>query len=227
MKDSGTDVNGSFERLSVYLELLEEHYGKPVTKDPLDPLDELILTILSQNTNDLNRDRAYSELRRRYPTNEELADADVSDIEDAIRVGGLARSKSANIHGILNDLRDNKGSISLDYIRDMDDDEVMRELTGMRGVGTKTAACVLIFSLHRPVFPVDTHIHRIAKRWDLVPWKTDRNTAQEILNVIFPDDWKYHGHLLIIEHGRRTCKARSPHCGICPLGSDCPRIGVQ
>ena len=205
---------------------LRDLHGEVGTKDPIDPLDELILTILSQNTNDNNRDRAYRSLRERFPENSDLLDADIDDIEDAIRVGGLAASKSGNIKRILEDLIRERGTISLEYLRDMDDRSAMEELISMKGVGSKTAACVLVFSLGRDVFPVDTHINRIVKRWGVVPPNTNREKTQEIMNTVVPDGWKYQGHLLIIRHGRTVCKARSPRCGECPLNGICPRIGV-
>ena len=212
--------------LAGYLKVLLDTYGSPPRKKPLPALDELVLTILSQNTNDTNRDRAYSSLRKRFPTWKDAAEAEPSEIEDAIRVGGLALSKSRNIHRILSDLIDSRGSADLDYLSEMDDGEAMAELVSMRGVGTKTAACVLVFSLGRDRFPVDTHIHRIVIRWGVVPQGTARDRTQEIMEELVSDEEKYQGHLLIIEHGRRICRARSPHCEGCPL-TDCPRIGVE
>jgi endonuclease-3 len=206
---------------------LRDEYGEPERMKPRDPLDELIFTILSQNTSDLNRDRAYRSLRERFPTNLDLAQADPSDIEKAIRNGGLARSKSVNIHGILKDLSENKQGIDLDYLKDMRTEDAMKELTSMKGVGSKTAACVMIFSLDRPVFPVDTHIHRIVKRWGLADPKETREHVQERMNELVPDEWKYQGHLLIIKHGKEICKARKPLCGTCVVSDLCPRIGVN
>ena len=208
------------------IERLEVSYGRPNRQNREDPLDELILTILSQNTTDVNSLRAYRSLKERFPGWEEAWEAGPEAIEELIRVGGLARTKSQNIHRILGELLRSERGLDLGYLSDLDDDAAMEELTSMKGVGSKTAACVLIFSLDKMVFPVDTHIHRIAKRWGSVPQKASREGTQVILNRLLPREMRYHGHLLIIEHGRRTCKARKPMCGSCPLNDDCPRLGL-
>ncbi len=209
-----------------FIKRLESSYGRPNRQNREDPLDELILTILSQNTSDTNSLRAYHSLKDRFPRWEDTWEAGPEAIEEAIHTGGLARTKSRNIHRILDELIRSKRGLDLGYLSDMNDQEAMRELTSMKGVGSKTAACVLIFSLDKMVFPVDTHIHRIAKRWGLVPQKTSREGTQVILNKLLPKEMRYHGHLLIIEHGRRTCKARKPMCGSCPLKDDCPMWGL-
>ena len=217
---------GEKKRLIDFINRLETSYGRPSRQNREDPLDELILTILSQNTTDVNSLRAYQALKDRFPRWEDTWEAGPEAIEEAIRTGGLARTKSRNIHRILGELMRSKRGLDLGYLSDLDDDEAMEELTSMKGVGSKTAACVLIFSLDKMVFPVDTHIHRIAKRWGSVPQKTSREGTQVILNRLLPREMRYHGHLLIIEHGRRTCKARKPMCGSCPLEDDCPRLGL-
>ncbi|MCK5774248.1 MAG: endonuclease III [Thermoplasmata archaeon] len=209
-----------------FIERLEASYGRPNRQNREDPLDELILTILSQNTTDVNSLRAYHSLKERFPVWEDACEAGPEAIEELIRVGGLARTKSQNIHRILGELLRSERGLDLGYLSDLDDDAAMLELTSMKGVGSKTAACVLIFSLDKMVFPVDTHIHRIAKRWGSVPQKASREGTQVILNKLLPPDMRYHGHLLIIEHGRRTCKARKPLCGSCPLEDSCPRLGL-
>ncbi len=220
------DMSGERKRSIDFIRRLEASYGMPNRQNRKDPLDELILTILSQNTSDTNSHRAYHSLKDRFPHWEEAWRAGPGSIEEAIRSGGLARTKSRNIHRILGELKRSKRGLDLGYLSDLNDEEAMRELTSMKGVGSKTAACVLIFSLDKMVFPVDTHIHRIAKRWGLVPQKTSREGTQVILNKLLPGEMRYHGHLLIIEHGRRTCKARKPMCGSCPLKDDCPRLGL-
>jgi endonuclease-3 len=208
------------------LEKLRDEYGPPQHKDPLDPLDELVLTILSQNTNDRNRDKAYSALKGIFPDLSKIGKDDQEAVEDAIRIGGLANTKSRNIVSLLSDLRDRKGKASLEHLRGMDPRDAFDELISIKGVGTKTAACVMVFSLGQPFFPVDTHIHRISIRLGLVPESTSRERTQVLLEANVPDDMKYDGHLLLIEHGRRTCQARSPHCETCALKERCPRIGV-
>lgn len=206
---------------------LLEHYGPPKSPSKHDPLDELVLTILSQNTNDTNRDRAYASLKAMYPDMGSLAAADVEDLAEAIKVGGLSRTKSANIISILRDLRQRRGSVDLDHLFEMDDERAYSELVSMKGVGAKTAACVMVFSLGRPFFPVDTHIHRICIRMGLVPSTAGRERTQEIMNGTVPDDWKYEGHLLMIEHGRAICRARRPMCGSCPLSSKCVKANIS
>ena len=206
---------------------LARYYGLPEHKHPLDPVDELVLTILSQNTNDNNRDKAYTALRERFPDLSDAIEADVSEIEGAIRVGGLARSKSRNIQAILSSLKDRYGRVTLDHLRDMAPLDAFDELVAMKGVGTKTASCVMVFSLGQPFFPVDTHIHRVCIRMGLVDPGTSRERTQEMMDENVPDEWKYDGHLLIIEHGRRTCGARTPNCPGCPLLERCPRVGVK
>eukprot|EP00727_Mastigamoeba_balamuthi_P014419 m51a1_g9601 putative -gpd family protein (229) ;mRNA; r:1049655-1050571 len=204
-------------------EALEKAYGKPEPRElPDDPLDTLVMTILSQNTTDKNSLRAYADLRARFPAWSDVADADASDIEDAIRTGGLAATKSHRIKEILESLRGEEGGEpSLKHLASMTDEQVMEELTAMKGVGPKTAACVALFGLGRPVFPVDTHIHRVSQRLGLVKSGLSREKTQEELDRAVPSSWKYAGHLLLIEHGRRTCKAQNPLCTSCPLGDRC------
>jgi endonuclease-3 len=207
-------------------ERLKAEYGPPEHKDPLDPLDELVLTILSQNTNDRNRDKAYSALKGIFPDLSKIGKDDQEAVEDAIRVGGLASTKSRNIVALIEDLRAKHGVVSLEHLRGMDPRDAFDELISIKGVGTKTAACVMVFSLGQPFFPVDTHIHRISIRLGLVPESTSRERTQVLLEANVPDDMKYDGHLLLIEHGRRTCQARHPRCETCALKERCPIIGV-
>jgi endonuclease-3 len=209
------------------IERLREAYGSPERKDPLDPLDELVLTILSQNTNDRNRDKAYSALKAIFPDLSRIRNKDVERVEDAIRVGGLSKTKSRNIVALIGDLRAKRGKASLEHLREMDPHDAFDELVSIKGVGTKTAACVMIFSLGRPFFPVDTHIHRVSIRLGMVPRNTTRERAQFLLDANVPDDMKYDGHLLLIEHGRRTCRARHPSCDTCSLQGRCPKVGVR
>lgn len=213
-------------RLTVILRRLRGVYGDPPRPRRLAPLDELILTVLSQNTNDTNRDRAYADLRERFPTWDEVADAPLPAIARAIRRGGLGPTKSVRLREILRTLRER--AIPLDHraFARMRSSQLWDLLVGLRGVGPKTAACVLLFSLGRPFFPVDTHVHRVARRLALVPESADAATAQELIQAeVAPSD-VYALHMLLIRHGREVCVARRPFCSRCPLNDICPRVGV-
>jgi len=185
-----------------------------------------VLTVLSQNTNDVNRDRAYADLRARFPTWDEVADAPLPAIARAIRHGGLHATKSVRLRDLLRELRDR--GIPLDaraFVR-MRSRALWELLVGLKGVGPKTAACVLLFSLDRPYFPVDTHVHRVSRRLALVPDEADAVKAQELLQAAIPPADVYDFHMLLIRHGREVCIARRPLCSRCPVNDLCPRIGV-
>lgn len=213
-------------RLLAILRRLERAYGEPPPPRRLPALDELVLTVLSQNTNDTNRDRAYADLRARFATWDEVADAPLPAIARAIRRGGLGPTKSVRIREILRDLRDRGMSLDERTFARMRSPALWDLLVGLRGVGPKTAACVLLFSLGRPYFPVDTHVHRVARRLGLVPDAADAARAQELLQEAVPPEHVYDLHMLLIRHGRDTCIARRPFCSRCPLADLCPRIGV-
>lgn len=182
--------------------------------------------MLSQNTNDTNRDRAYADLRARFPSWDEVADAPLPAIARAIRRGGLGPTKSVRIREILRELRDRGMPLDERTFARMRSTALWDLLVGLRGVGPKTAACVLLFSLGRPYFPVDTHVHRVAQRLGLVPAAADAARAQELLQDAVPKGHVYELHMLLIRHGRDTCVARRPLCSRCPLADICPRIGV-
>ncbi len=219
--------------------LLVEAYGLPVrpawagtvglidpsearsTWEPIDPLDELINTILSQNTNDLNRDRAYRALRSAFPTWEAVRDAPTKQVVDAIKPAGLANQKGPRIQKVLARITAERGQLDLSFLADMDTAEAKAWLTSLDGVGPKTAAIVLLFALGKPAFPVDTHIHRVTGRLGLIPPKTTADQAHEILEALVPPEWYHPFHLLVIQHGRRVCKAQRPLCEVCPLQKQC------
>jgi endonuclease-3 len=213
-------------RLAAILRRLRRTYGEPPPPRRLPPLDELILTVLSQNTNDTNRDRAYADLRDRFPQWDDVADAPLPAIARAIRHGGLGPTKSVRLREILRSLRDRGIPLDERAFARMRSSSLWDLLVGLRGVGPKTAACVLLFSLGRPYFPVDTHVHRVARRLGLVPDGADAVTAQELIQrEVAPND-VYALHMLLIRHGREVCIARRPFCSRCPLNDVCPRIGV-
>ena len=205
---------------------LRRAYGAPPAPRRLPPLDELVLTILSQNTNDTNRDRAYAELRKKLPSWDDVADAPLPVIERAIRSGGLAPTKAPRIRAVLRALRDR--GIALDdlALRRIRHDRLFELLVELPGVGPKTAACVLLFSLDRPYFPVDTHVHRVAIRLGLVaPAVTAVQTQEQLQAAIAPDEM-YEVHMNLIRHGRHVCVALRPICSQCVLNDICPKIGV-
>lgn len=209
------------ERAITVHERLLDTYGEPTWRNPLPPLDELISTILSQNTNDLNRDRAFVALKQRFPTWETVRDADTQEIIDVIRPAGLANQKGPRIKNILNEIEDQRGSLDLNFLGEMNVEEAREWLLQFKGVGPKTAAIVLLFSLDKPAFPVDTHIYRVTGRLGIRPQKMDPETAHQHLASLFPSETYYSAHLNIIRLGREICTARKPDCPNCPLQDLC------
>ena len=197
-------------------------YGEPVWRPHGDPMTELVLTILSQNTSDSNSGRAFMRLRHRFPTWEALLDAPVAEIEQAIAVGGLARIKAPRIKAALEAVHEKRGSFDLEFLRDLPLDEAKAWLRELKGVGPKTAACVLMFALGRPALPVDTHVHRVAQRLGFVPAKATAEQAHDILEGMLAADEIYAFHISLIKHGRRLCRAQRPLCAECPLLDGCP-----
>jgi endonuclease-3 len=187
----------------------------------------LIATILSQNTSDKNSHRAYKELRRRFPTWQSVAEARPSALRAAIRVGGMANQKAPRIQKVLRQLRDDCGRYSLEPLRQMSDDEVLRRLTDFDGVGVKTAACVLLFSLGRDVFPVDTHVHRLCNRLGLVQDCPTPDKTFEAMRGLTPPGKAYSLHTNMIRFGRMTCRSNSPACERCPLFRECRYPGKR
>src|SRR6266850_6410544 len=212
--------------LLAILRRLRRAYGDPPAPRRLAPLDELILTVLSQNTNDVNRDRAYADLRSRFATWDDVADAPLPAIARAIYRGGLGPTKAIRIRGILRALRDRGIALDEVALARMRSKSLWDLLVSLPGVGPKTAACVLLFSLGRPYFPVDTHVHRVARRLGLVDARADAVDTQEQLQAAVPPDEMYALHMYLIRHGREVCIARRPLCSRCPLSDMCPRVGV-
>jgi endonuclease-3 len=206
---------------------LERAYG-PAEKPRLDPLDELMLTILSQNTSDTNRDRAYQALRERFPDWEAVRTAPRAEVEETIRPAGLWQQKARTIQETLNAIHAERGGLDLSHLYDMPDEEVIEYLTELRGVGVKTAACVLCFSLGRPYMPVDTHVHRVARRLGLIPERATAEQAHELLNRddSVPAELRFPFHIQLIRHGRGVCRAGRPACDRCVVADLCPKVGV-
>jgi len=198
-------------------ETLLEAFGEPIWRNPLPAIDELVSTILSQNTNDINRDRGFNALRAKFPTWEAVRDAKVEDVIAAIKPAGLANQKGPRIQQVLRAITEERGSLNLDFLAAMPVDEARAWLTKFNGVGPKTAAIVLCFSLNMPAFPVDTHIYRVSGRIGLRPEKMTVEQAHPYLESIFPPETYYAGHLNLIRLGREICGARKPNCPQCPI----------
>ena len=200
---------------------LNQAYGRKRWRSHADPLSELIVTILSQNTSDHNSHRAYLSLKSRFKTWDHLRRARVGSIADAIRSGGLADVKAERIKHILQQIHRENRDLDLGFLKRWRTDKIREYLKRFKGVGDKTIACVLLFSLKRPAMPVDTHVLRVSKRLDLVPRRADAGKAEVILEELVPDDLVYQFHLNLIEHGRSICKAANPRCGSCVLFQIC------
>lgn len=206
--------------LKIHKRLLEV-YGEPIWRNPLPAIDELVSTILSQNTNDINRDRGYNALRAKFKTWEEVRDAHPQDVIDAIRPAGLANQKGPRIQQVLRSITEERGSLDLSFLGDLTVEESRAWLTRFNGVGPKTAAIVLCFSLGKPAFPVDTHIYRVTGRIGLRPERMTVEQAHPHLESLFPPETYYPAHLNIIRLGREICQARRPRCEVCPLVDLC------
>lgn len=201
--------------------LLAPVYGLPVAMPSGDPLAELILTVLSQNTADTNSGRAFVQLMRRYPSWEAIARAPVEELAGVIQPGGLAAQKAPRIQAILRAVAAVSPSYDLGFLGDLPVSDARSWLRSLPGVGPKTAACVLLFALGRPALPVDTHVERVSKRLGLIPAAVSADRAHDLLEALVrPEDY-YPFHMLLIKHGRRTCQARRPACARCPLAA-CP-----
>ena len=202
--------------------ILEESLGVPrqATKLP-PPMDMLVATILSQNTNDKNSHRAFLALRKRFPTWEKVATAPLRSLKAAIRIGGMANQKGPRIRNVLRSIRDMYGRYDLSALRRKGSEDVIEELTGLEGVGVKTAACVLLFSLRRDIFPVDTHVHRICGRLDLTPGARTPEQTFRMMQPLVPPGKGYSFHTNLIRFGRSICRATNPACGVCPLFDEC------
>jgi endonuclease-3 len=214
-------ASSRYRAQKIFLRLLDA-YGEPAWKRRLPPVDELISTILSQNTNDANRDKAFSSLRSKYPTWEEALNAPVAGIVAAIRPAGLGPQKGPRIRKVLRTIKETRGRIELDFLRGLPADEVRAWLINLPGVGPKTAAIVMLFALDIPAFPVDTHIHRVTGRLGLRPPKMPPDAAHDHLAALFDPGQFAAAHLNLIRLGRETCHARKPDCPRCVLRRMCP-----
>ena len=200
---------------------LEATYGIPRNTDPDDPLDELILTILSQSTTNINSHRAFENLKRRFPDWEMARRARTTSIAAAIKSGGLANVKSIVIKNVLAEIKARCGNLDLSFLKTAPIDEARAFLTSLKGIGPKTAACVLLFACHRPIFPMDTHIFRILRRVGLVPARCSDEQAHRLMEALIPLGKHYSLHINLIRHGRQICRPQNPKCAECSLIEHC------
>jgi endonuclease-3 len=220
--------------LAKIYELLIQVYGEPKNEPDFDPLGGLIGTILSQHTSDINSGRAYKQLVEQFPTWEKVRDAPTHKIADAIKSGGLANTKSVRIQDVLYTLTEQQqaqggtktlSSFLFDELQGRTTEEAWLYLRELPGVGPKTAACVLMFNLDRPSFPIDTHVHRVSKRLGLIDARVSADQAHNLFQKLVPQEWVYPLHVNLIRHGRQICHAQRPRCDKCPLFSECAFVG--
>ncbi len=207
--------------------LLHEQNGERPWFKRAEPMDELIYTVLSQHTSDLNTDRTFADLRATFPTWQDVVDAPTEAIQETIKHGGLSKIKAPRVQAILQEIHRQRGEFSIDFLADMPFDEARKWLLSLPGVGEKTAACVLLFSLGRPALPVDTHVHRVSGRLGLIPKKMNADKAHYMLESHLDESQVYQFHVDLIEHGRRVCHARRPNCPDCVLSNLCPSSTVK
>ena len=207
---------------ALVLERLRPRYGPLRWRPHGDALTELVLTILSQHTNDTNSGRAFASMQQRYPTWDAVLAAEPGQLADSIRSGGLANQKAPRIQEVLARIRASRGSWDLGFLQDLPLDDAKAWLRALPGVGPKTAACVLMFALGRPALPVDTHVYRVARRLGLLGAKVTPAQAHSVRELQVPPDETFVFHIALIKHGRHTCTARNPNCGGCPLNDVCP-----
>jgi len=202
------------------IKALESLYGEPKAEN-IDPMDLLVITILSQNTSDINSLRAYGCLKRAYPDLEAVMKAPAEELADTIHVGGLAEMKARRIKDALTRVGEDFGTITLQPLGEMGMDEAKRYLLSIKGVGPKTASVVLLFAFGKPTMPVDTHVYRVSRRLGLVPKKASVEEAQRVLEGTTPQDKYFSFHVNLIRHGRKVCRARKPLHDECALRNFC------
>ena len=213
------------ESIEPILHLLISQYGKRHWQPGRSPLSVLIQTILSQNTSDVNSGRAFQSLLASFDSWERVADADINEIAASIMMGGLGGIKAKRIKAALAEIKQKRGKLELDFLNQLPLDKARDWLKRLPGVGSKTACCVLLFSLDMPALPVDTHVLRVAKRLGLIESNTSAEQAHRLLESLVPAESVYQFHMLMIEHGRRMCQAQHPRCAQCVLRVLCPSYG--
>jgi endonuclease-3 len=220
-RDPASGTHHSAESISYIIQNLRSVFGQPSLERGLDPLDVLIQTILSQSTTNANSGRAFESLKRKFPTWETARRARVTSIKAAIRSGGLARQKSVRIKQLLNEIHERRGSLDLSFLRTAPLEEAKQFLASFKGVGPKTVACTLLFAFNRPVFPIDVHIFRIARRLGLISEKCSDEEAHRLMGEMIPGKRYYEVHINLIRLGRKICRPRDPLCEQCCLVDYC------
>jgi len=210
----------SREALELVHERLRERFGTPRPESRMAPLDEVVFTILSQNTTDTNRDRAWASLWKRFETWEQIAAAPADEVAAAIEIGGLHQVKAQRIQELLARIEKERGELSLDHLEHLDQEDAAAELAAFKGIGAKSVNCILLFSLGLPAFPVDTHVHRILRRLGILE-TGDLSRANRDIQEHVPDEIAYPLHMNLIRYGREVCHARRPKCGSCNLEDLC------
>ncbi len=200
---------------------LKDIYGKPEPKKRNNPIQSLIQVILSQNTNDKNRDRAYRKLASKYSSPREIMEAPKNEVAQTISVAGLHNTKADRMQKALKKIQSERGELELDFLRKMELDQARKWLLQLPGVGPKSAAVILNFDFDKKAFPVDTHVHRVTRRIGLIPEETNRDKAHDLLEEIVPPERMYEFHVNLIRHGRKVCKAPTPICSECNLTDIC------
>jgi len=209
-------------RIGEILRLLQQEYGPIDWQIDRDPISTLVATVLSQNTSGANSKRAFRSLITAFGSWEAVAAANVDEVAQSIRSGGLAEVKARRIKLILREIRELRGCLDLSFLKELPLSEAKSWLRQLPGVGPKTAGCVLLFSLGRPALPIDTHIFRVAKRLGLIDSRVSPERAHELLENLVPPEDVYSFHIYMVEHGQRICKAQRPRCHLCVLEGLCP-----
>ena len=211
----------AYRKAETVYALLQEHYGHPDWRPDFAPMDELILTILSANTSDVNSGRAFERLKATYPDWQAVLDAPLGELTDVVRPAGLGPTKAPRIQAALRRVLAERGQFDINFLADLSVEEGLAWLTQLEGVGHKTASIVLLFCFGKPAFPVDTHVQRVTQRLGLAGPKDDPARVKALWESLAPAEWFYPLHLNLIRHGRQVCHARKPACEICPLQPHC------
>lgn len=222
MGDRKSSARQSNAKVSAVIDILGREYGPADWEPRYDPASELVYTILSQNTSDVNSERAFKTLMLKFSSLDDIAAANVEEIEENIRSGGLAKIKAPRIQNVLREIKREVGSYDLSFLSKMELDEAKTWLSKLNGIGPKTAAIVLCFSLGMPAMPVDTHIFRVSKRLGLIGKKVNVVKAHHLLESQVAPEKVFAFHIYLITHGRQICKAQRPRCGQCVLARGCP-----